>query len=452
MASHAEARALGPAAHVALWRPLARIPAIAVPVAVPLIVSPWGEGYNQVKAITMGVLAAVTLLLWGAARFGQGRRAWTLTAPEIPLWLFLAAALLSTAVSSDPRLSFLGAPRRHEGLFVYGAYAALFFAGVHLFGSLRGMRTLMRAASAGASAAIIYGLAQVVLPPLFPGEAFIRSWYGGLGVPRLFSTLGSPIVFGGYLAVMLPLLLALAITAPGRIRHACLGAACLGLAAAVLTLTRAAWLAILAGTAIFWPLLGRPVLRRSRLAAAAYAAAALAAVIIALSVVASPAAIGERVVSSVDVSSGSLGTRLYMWSKTVEMIQARPLLGWGLETLGTVFPYDRPALVRLFGMAPVIIDRAHNDVLQVAVSVGIPGAAAYLAFWLLVIGAAARVVRGAEGEGRVLAAGCLAAVAAFLIQLQFSFSSVALSPMVWLLAGAACGWQAAGHADEGHDA
>jgi len=122
-------------------------------------------------------------------------------------------------------------------------------------------------------------------------------------------------------------------------------------------------------------------------------------------------------------------------------------LGWGLETLGTVFPYDRASLVQVFSPRPTIIDKAHNDLLQVDVSIGIPGALAYAAVWGSVVWCAVRMWHRATDAPRVLAAGWLAAITAYLVQVQFSFSVVALAPIVWLLAGAASGWEA--HAAQG---
>jgi putative inorganic carbon (HCO3(-)) transporter len=149
----------------------------------------------------------------------------------------------------------------------------------------------------------------------------------------------------------------------------------------------------------------------------------------------------ERAASTLTLQTGSASQRVYIWEQTLGLIRQRPLLGWGLETLREVFPYDRAALERYFGRRPVIIDKAHNDVLQVAVSVGLPGAAVYVAVWILVLLAAYRLWRRTEGASRVIAAGLVAAFTGYLFQAQFSFSTVGLAPLAWLLAGAAAGWE-----------
>src|SRR5258708_39482925 len=102
--------------------------------------------------------------------------------------------------------------------------------------------------------------------PVFRGEAFIRDWYGGLGMPRVPSTLGSPVVFGGYLSVMIPLLLALAVLTVHWNRVLWLAAACLSYVAAVFTLTRAAWLGVAIGTGLAGGRRGRQVRPRVALA------------------------------------------------------------------------------------------------------------------------------------------------------------------------------------------
>jgi putative inorganic carbon (HCO3(-)) transporter len=423
----------------------ARFTAAAVTVlvvALPLVVSPWGEdAYNQVKALTMYALAGTASLAWLGTRLITGGPKWRSTIPELAVWAFLLAVLLSSVTSVNPRLSYFGTPGRYEGLLAFASYAALFFVGVHFFGSRQGMRSLVTAAGVAAAVTAGYGVLQMFVRPLFRGEAFIRDWYGGLGMPRVSSTLGSPVVFGGYLSVMIPLLLALAVLTAHRHRVLWLAAACLSYVAAVFTLTRAAWLGVAIGTVVL--VVGRGGGQFRRVVALAVVCAVLVAGLILRTAVGSSAPVGSRMASVVDPSSGSLVQRLYIWDRTITLVRARPWLGWGLETLGEVFPYDRPALVKLFGVRPVIVDKAHNDVLQMAVSVGVPGALAYIAFWAAVVLAAFRLWKREADSARLLAAGWLAAIVGYLVQIQFSFSAVALAPIVWVLAGSAAGWEAA---------
>jgi putative inorganic carbon (HCO3(-)) transporter len=422
---------------------LVRAVAITLVVIVPLVVTPWGEAaYSYIKSQLTIVLVLTGLLGWMVVYATTRHPKWQGTLPELALWAFLLAVLLSTVTSADPSVSTFGALGRHEGLLTVCAYAALYLIGVHFFGSQRWFQLLAVAAGMAAAVAIGYGIVQVFAPPLFDGEAFVREWYGRLGIPRIGSTLGGPLVFGGYLAFMLPMLLVLVTLGRSRLRFLWLAVAFVAVIDIALTVTRAAWGATIAGLGILLAAARQKEWQRHRVLIGGMAMALLCSVLILIAVAGTPSQVGARVTSSVDTGSGSLAQHLYIWQRVVQLIRARPLLGWGLETLGAVFPYDRKSLVRYFGLRPVTVDRAHNDVLQVAVSVGIPGALAYVGFWALVAAAGVRAWRRHAGSGRLLAAAWLAGLAAYLLQAQFSFSTVAVTPLVWLMAGAVSGWDA----------
>ena len=421
---------------------LVRVAAVALVVSVPLVVIPWGQdAYSRPKVLVLYSLVAVMLGGWAVLRL-LSRRPWTLSAPELAVWAFVLASLISSWTTVNPRLTFFGAPGRYEGLLTLGSYAALYFIGVQFFGSKTGLHHLIRWAALAALPVVVYGVLQLFIDPLFYGEAFTKEWYGGLGLRRVPSTVGGPVVFGGYLVFVIPLLLVLAITARGAFRMIWLAGSSFAIVALALTLTRAAWLAAIVGLVIVAIGVGKSEWRRQRAVIAGVAATVVLAVVLLVTVVATPQQMGTRVASTLATQSGSVASRLFIWQRTFDLIRTRPLLGWGIETLREIFPYERNVLVRYFGLRPVIIDRAHNDTLHMAVSVGVPGTVAYVVFWLLVIAAAVRVWRRESGADRMIAAGWLGALTGYLIQAQFSFSSVALTPIIWLLAGAACGWDA----------
>ncbi len=421
-----------------------RTAALALMVAVPLVVVPtWTDAFNYPKVLVVYALAATMVTLWAVTNvLARGLR-WRSTLPEIPLGLFLLTALVSSWVSVSARLTFFGAPDRYDGLLALIACIVFYYVGVHFFGSERGFRVLATVGGVAAVMTMVYGLSQLFLPPLFPTEGAVKQLYASLGYPRALSTLGNPVTFGGYLAFMAPLVGSLALAATGRSRLFWLAATGLGYVTILVTFTRAAWLAVLLGSGILMIAVGPSTFRRFIAARVVFMVVAAIGLALTLAAV-TPAQLASRASSALAVESGSTGQRVYIWRRTIEVIRSRPLLGWGLETLGEVFPYEREGLVKYFGFRPVIIDKAHNDLLQMAVSIGIPGAAMYLWFWAAVVGGGTRTLRRASGTSRILAAGWLAAVVAYLVQAQFSYSTVAVAPVVWLLAGSAGGWDAGG--------
>ncbi|MBI2973138.1 MAG: hypothetical protein HYY39_05035, partial [Armatimonadetes bacterium] len=134
-----------------LWvRAAARI----VMVALPLAITPWGrDAYNGPKVLVLYVLTAVALAGWLLFWVSRRQPRWTMTMPEIAVWAFLLAALLSSVASINPRLTFFGAPERYEGLLAIASYLALYFVGTHFFGSASGFREL--AAAAGGAGIVV---------------------------------------------------------------------------------------------------------------------------------------------------------------------------------------------------------------------------------------------------------------------------------------------------------
>lgn len=431
-----------------------QIATVCLTIALPAVVNPWGgepvrESYNFTKLLVLLGLTSAIALGWGIARLAARSPRWKITLPEIPLWAYLLFVLLSTSVSVSVATTFFGAPWRHEGLLAVLCYMFLYFVGVHFFGSGSGFRTVVATASVAAIFLSAYGVLQLFLPPLFPGEIRVMFFYGTLGTLRPGSLVGGPVSFAGYLCLVTPLLLSLGLASTGRGRWIWLAGVVLAVTGVVMSLTRGAWLGLGLGALVFAATAGRAVLRRHR--------SELIAVLAALAIIlpglvtafVAPGTMANRMSTSFDAESASAGGRVSIWQGTIHLIRQRPLLGWGLDTLGRVFPYERPSLIRQFGPGPQNIDRAHNDILQVAVSIGIPGAVAYLGFWTLVVVAGVRSWRRTTGATRVIAVGWLAALTGYLIHVQFAMSTIAFTPLVWLLAGAVAGWEASAHSPNG---
>jgi O-antigen ligase len=124
-------------------------------------------------------------------------------------------------------------------------------------------------------------------------------------------------------------------------------------------------------------------------------------------------------------SSGQF--RLNVWSDTVQLITARPIFGWGLDTFGLVYPQFKTG-----NWAPgAIIDRPHNELLGVAATQGLLGLAAYGAIALALVRAfwkRRRDLRSVALFGGVLG---------YAIFLLFNFSYLPAALPFWIFAAAA---------------
>ncbi len=422
---------------------LAWTTALAVAV-VPLLVdlSNLDDTYYGGKARALSILAPVIVVGLLASRSIPVLRRSGLLAP---LLAFIAVVSLATAVSVDPRWSVLGAPRRHEGLLSLVAYAVL-CAGTLVSVARGGVRLWLAAALAGGTLAGLYGIAQYVGLEWIVRDATRVSWW------RPFSTSGNPNFLGAYMVLMVPLAAASLMTARRAVTTALSGVSLATAAlAALCTYSRAAWLGVVIACLALSVLLavspraGRPRGAYRRLAASAVLLAALAALFFAPG---GPMAnrradwsAADRArpgTAAVDAAGGIQG-RLYLWRHAIRLWLARPVLGYGPETLARVFPQGWDAeRARLFGTLSHRIDKAHNDTVDLAMSAGVLGVAA---FWWVLLRAGKRAWEGIREGGplQIAAIGTLAAAAGYWVDVQWHFSTVSVAPVFWSVLGAAAG-------------
>jgi tetratricopeptide (TPR) repeat protein len=133
-----------------------------------------------------------------------------------------------------------------------------------------------------------------------------------------------------------------------------------------------------------------------------------------------------RVASSTDTNSGSVASRLNTWRDLPLLIAGRPILGWGPDTFGLVYPLYQSSY--RFGE---FFDKPHQETLGVAAAEGILGLAAYM--WMLIA-----FIR-AFWRGRYLA-GAVALFGgwiAYMVSIQLDFSWIPTALPFWLLTACA---------------
>lgn len=124
-----------------------------------------------------------------------------------------------------------------------------------------------------------------------------------------------------------------------------------------------------------------------------------------------PARLGEWVVrlAGPAVVPMSLGGRVEIWSRALYGIGDFPFTGMGMNMFRRVVPVLYP----LFGSTPDRdIAHAHNEFLQAALDLGVPGLVAFLALYLVAGWVLLGVLRRERGFRRALAVGVLGGLAA----------------------------------------
>ena len=368
---------------------------------------PWGlNGYLAVKAATAG--AGLALLLAWLVRRSE------LTMPA-RLWPAVGAALAglmvaATGGSDSVWRSSVGAPLRLEGLVTWASFGAAFLAGF----SLRRSRRDATAATLADAAAVAVVAVGVIGALEFVGvevDADLIEFRG-----RVRSTLGNPAVLSGFMVLVGPA--AAAVAARGgwwRWTGGLAGVLAVVNVAAAQTRAVSASAALVGLVALIQVSRGR----RRRAVVWVVAAFVLAVGVVVL--------VGGRW----QLAERDLRGRIAIWEVAAMAVADEPLLGTGPETfIASYGEHVGDETVREFGRAAAV-DKAHNGVLDFAVSFGLIAGMLYVAVLVCVALAALRAMRSDDLFRGVVGAG----VACYAIQQQAFFVHPTSDMVWWVMVG-----------------
>jgi tetratricopeptide (TPR) repeat protein len=383
----------------------------------------------DISLLTLGI-SGLVLTFWLFSRWRQGWK-WHHTPLDTVFLLWVLAFGLSLVANLD------AARRIAIGLWYVGVYIGVWYVlQDSLANGALSRDTLV-------DGLLISGFIIVVI-----GYWKLQSWLTkfltlGLSVmlPRPSSVFENPNFLSAFLIVLLPFLFSRIVLAPSRHARILLGIfAVLALLQLFLTYSRAAWLGMAAGTAVWLGLmlahkglLSRSALntwwrRQSRLWHTA------------LLITATLTLLGGAVIIVIFVRSFSetgrtANLRTDIYTAAIELFAEKPITGQGLFTFGR-------GLVRLPDVQP---DRphshAHDAVLQIAAELGIIGLMALTATLIIMT----RMMRGhwqlMQGRDRLMLAGAIAAVAAFAVDqlgdMPSMMPAIALTGLIALIAALA---------------
>jgi O-antigen ligase len=347
-----------------------------------------------------------------------------------PCLAYVAALLLATLASVDPRLSLWGRKVAPHGLATSVAQTAFFLLTAEALTDAVQVARLGPAIVAGTVPVALYGVVQQLGLDPIPWR-LSPVW-------RPFSTMGSSLFLGAYLAMALPFTLAGLAGADGqagRLRYGAIFA--LQVLTLVLTRARSGWIGGLAGALLFLHYLrlhGR--LRKARpLAGAIALAGGLALLWMMLAVPDAPLAALSRAREGVTpflsaLRLASIPDRLAIWGGTLAIMPGRWLLGYGPDTYAGVFPGRcPPAFANRLAPGAALFD-PHNVLLSHLFSAGVVGLGAFL----LLLAAAGRLAvavlrRTPEGEAGAIPAAAACSVLAYVAYLQFNPDAVTLAAL-----------------------
>lgn len=393
---------------------------LAVIFALPLLFFPNVYTTFELAKVTIFKGAVVLLLIlwllkyllagvWPMAEGRANRGLWLM------LGLFCGLYLLAVVFSVAPDLSVFGWYPRFQGLLTMVSY--LIFGAV-IFFELRTPKQrerLILVLMLGFLAVCGVALLQKFLP------GFLNFWndfaFGG----RIYGTMGHPNYLATYVVMIVPILVANIFGKKWQI----FSAICLivGFLTLLFALSRAGFLAVFVSL-LFCCILAAYRKWAKKLLMVLAILPLLAGGFLWYIIAHQQAAWIQNTpllmrFTASEGSFPSIQIRLEIWPATVQQILARPLVGYGPETFAVSFPPFAPVSINTDPDAGEIPDRAHNEILDLAVQIGIPGMVAYFLFLggLLVAGAR-KFLR--ENDGLIL--GLSGGILGLLVANSFGFS------------------------------
>lgn len=124
----------------------------------------------------------------------------------------------------------------------------------------------------------------------------------------------------------------------------------------------------------------------------------------------------------------SVQTRFLIWERSWEIFKIHPVFGHGPEMLAEVFKSYIPTQMFEYEQFNAFVDRAHNEVIETAVTQGFVGVVFYFSVYFAVF---RTIFKNARKDGLMVA--CLASLVALFFANLFSFSVVGHSTLWWLI-------------------
>jgi O-antigen ligase len=365
------------------------------------------------KLLVARVVVIGLLILFLARVIITGSLAIKRTPLDLPLLAFVVSALISTVFAYNQNVAVFGTYSRYDGLLTIVMYAGIFWLSVQALAGPADARVLLRVLLASGYLAAAIAILQAV------GDSTVF----GYRVPA-FGTLGQQNVLGAFLVLLCPLAFRELVAATSwRTRVVALNVLAVLGAALVLTLSRSAWIG--AAVAVVVLVVGsRPTLRPRIVGAAIVLVVLLVAGFGLAGGLALERQIQARAMTIFDPSAW--GPRPAIWRDSVRLIESRPILGYGPDNVGLVYPRFQAT-----NLGRAQVDKAHAESLQVAATQGLVGLAAYA----LVLAAFVRAFwKGRQREGAIA---IFAGWVAYEVTLQLNFSALAASLPFWIFAAAA---------------
>jgi len=423
---------------------------VVLVISLPLAFNPkFLDAFALPKVTILRMIILIMLSSWIIKTIEKGEFTWRKSPLNLPVLLFGFVTFVATIFSTNSYFSFFGQYMYHmEGLWATLTYVVLYFLVIANLDEHK-IHKIILVFLAVSGVTVAYGLLQHF------GIEFVN-WQIS-SKERIWSTLGNPNFFAGFLIMAIPLSITILLEWRRQNKNGLslntgllVALLCLQLLCLNFTYSRASWVGLFFGLAILAVLWRRQLGKRRKIFKLTILVLFLAISFIflfkaiemrrlALNNLEPLEAHGlisktiRRLVSVIDLSDADAASRISGWKSALQIIKDRPLLGIGPDTLSINFRrYAFPEFSRLIGIALANPAYAHNEVLQIAATMGMVGLLSYL--WLL-LNYFRTIAKFPNLRQDPIAVGIAGSISAVLVNNLFSFHTMTTATLFWLFLG-----------------
>ena len=400
---------------------------------IPLLITP-----REIDSIPYNILKISVLLLCGLILLIcliLKRKELKFDLIDKTLIVFYILIILSTIFSINISKSIIGEQNRFEGILAYTTYFLTYYCAKYYFkynNKLKYFSIIVVLASS------IIGILQYynIFPLYYIFDIpFVPSFAS--------STFGNRNFFGSFLSICVPIFIALYIIKRKKVY---LITSIISFWAMLISMTRSSWLGLAVAT-IFGIIyivkhFDKEIMKRTIHIIIGF-------VIIFIFVFISPFIINYNNVDTLngriflltqdisaifedDAEKENIGSgRIEIWTLTLKEIARTPFLGTGPDTLSDGLmknvTIDHIKFILNVGQR---IDKAHNEYLQIAATIGIPAMIVYLAFLAQILG---------EQKNKIFKDNATfvltISIISYIVQAFFNISTIGVAPIFWALLG-----------------
>lgn len=403
---------------------------------VPFFIWPFGSDYFYYPKILMIYFLVCSLLAIGILSLRAGSLKLKYSGELMPIILFMAAILMSALFSDYIKQAFLGAYLRYEGALAYIAYFVTFYFSCILIDDNREIYKIFKFILVFAFIISIYSILQYFGIEFLPRDEVRKEW-----IFVSFGTVGNPNFLGSYLSIVFPISVCLYIEEKRKAQNIILLILSLVLYSAIVcTKTRSVWLGTSSSLLILFIIYFKKIHLYFKKISVLVLTFILAAMLLnavhngMISNRFNSIISDYKAIVSDDENKLHAGSeRIFIWHRTMEYIFDNPLLGSGPDTFDKVFNMSQEEALKYFGSSNIYVDKAHNEYLQIAVTMGFPALMFYISFLGMLVYRTVLNIR--NGKNTTITVGLFCGMLAYIIQAFFNISVVSVAPLYWSVLG-----------------